>query len=110
MRKWKRNVRRQRRLPVETTFPVFLRKVVSSDDTGRFPTTTVKDTTGYNPTYRSYNSDEPVGAAGFAKVYEDSEWREPEDVWRSRYHAQMRPKEKSEEEGAFSSVVKWFGG
>ena len=55
-------------------------------------------------------TDEPVGAAGFAKVYEDSEWREPEDVWRSRYHAQMRPKEKSEEEGAFSSVVKWFGG
>lgn len=56
-------------------------------------------------------TDEPVGSAGFAKVYEDSQWREPEDVWRSRYHAQMRPKDHgSGEEGPFSSVVKWFHG
>lgn len=56
-------------------------------------------------------TDEPVGAAGFAGVYEDAQWREPEDVWRSRYHAQMRPKDgSSTEEGPFSSVVRWFAG
>eukprot|EP00435_Cladocopium_sp_Y103_P064953 s1200_g26.t1 len=45
------------------------------------------------------------------KETQDSQWREPEDVWRSRYHAQMRPKDHgSGDEGPFSSVVKWFHG
>mmetsp|Transcript_124020 Transcript_124020/g.294439 ORF Transcript_124020/g.294439 Transcript_124020/m.294439 type:complete len:441 (-) Transcript_124020:112-1434(-) len=54
-------------------------------------------------------TDEPVGSGGFAVAYEDSQWREPEDVWRSRYHAQPRPKEVTEQ-GPLSSMVRWFAG
>ena len=28
-----------------------------------------------------------MGVSGYAGVYEEPQWREPEDVWRGRYHA-----------------------
>lgn len=55
-------------------------------------------------------TDEPVGPSGYAAAYEDSQWQEAEDIWRSRYHAQRRSSETAPETGPFSSVVRWFAG